>query len=178
MRVHELIGKDIRWERTKEKGEHYHLMIDDEQVAALSWTGQWRYDKAQAQTSYGSFRFERQGFWSQRVVILEDSGEERGVYNPNWWAGGGVLELSSGDTYTWRPRGWMGSRYEWQNNDEKPLIEFAVKHGWFKMSTELGFVATGIKPENVDLLVIFGWYLIVLANKDAAATATTVVVAT
>jgi hypothetical protein len=172
MRVHELIGKDIRWERTKEKGEHYHLLVDDEQVAALSWTSQWHYDKAKAETGYGSFRFERQGFWSQRIVILDENGDERGVYNPKW-TGGGTLELSSGDTYIWRPRGWMGNRYEWLNRDEKPLIEFAVRHGWFKMSTELGFVATGIKPENVDLLVIFGWYLVVLATKDAAVAAAT-----
>ncbi len=170
MRVHELIGRDIRWERTKDRGEHYQLLVDNQQVAALSWTSQWRNDKAQADIPSGSFRFERQGFWSQRIVIYDQHSEERGVYVPNW-KGGGRLELSSGDVYFWRARGWMFSSYQWLNKDEKPLIDFAVKTGWFKMSTELGFMATGIKPENVDLLVVFGWYLAILAYKDAATTA-------
>lgn len=168
MRVHELIGKDIRWVRTKERGEHYQLLVDDQQVASLRWTSQWRNDKAQADIPTGSFRFERQGFWSQRIIIYDQYSEERGIYVPRW-TGSGRLELSSGDVYIWKPRGWMGGRYEWLNKDEKPLIDFAVRKGWFKMSTELGFLATGIKPENVDLLVVFGWYLVILASKDAAA---------
>jgi hypothetical protein len=178
MRVHELIGKQLTWQKPKFARSYFEMYADQQLVATLEWKSEWR-NAAVASTPSNVWRFDRVGFWKPHIEITLEAHEGvlYGTYIPNWSGTQGTLTLASGDAYEWKRMNFWSTQYEWHSlrdvEDPKPLIEFHKRSGWGKSRAEIGFLATGIKPESVDLLVAFGWYLLVLQERDTA-TATVV----
>lgn len=175
MRVHELIGKELTWQKPQFARNYFEMYADDQRIATLEWQSMWR-NAAVASTPSNLWHFDRVGFWQRRIEITlegRDTAGLYGVYTPNWAGDQGTLRLASGDDYEWKRTNFWGTQFEWLSlrdaDDPKPLLQFFKRTGFGKARAEIGFLATGIKPETVDLLVAFGWYLLVLKERDTAA---------
>ena len=63
---------------------------------------------------------------------------------------------------------------EWQTEEEQPLVRFHIG-GFFRQSAEVEILPEGARLEELPILVIFGWYLILMLHRDSAAAASAAV---
>jgi hypothetical protein len=56
----------------------------------------------------------------------------------------------------------------WQDN-EKPLIRFKGRHGMFKARGAVEVLPEGAARPDLPMLILLGWYLILLHAEDSAA---------
>ncbi len=138
---------------------------------------------AEGQTTTGWWCFRRRGFF-ESVVTVSSRGcnETVAAYRPHWTGTRGEITTGQG-IYTFRTANLWGSRYEIRNEEDEPLITYrsgcpdAGLSSFFKSQSTVTFTEAGTAEPLIDLLVVAGWYLIVLSRDDVAAiTATSSVI--
>jgi hypothetical protein len=86
------------------------------------------------------------------------------------WAGGGTLELADGRTVDLRSANFWQSQWVWHEKDQ-PLILFKGRHGIVKAKGAVEIQPGSAGLPGTPLLVLLGWYLILLHAEDANAAA-------
>jgi len=188
--ISEHLAFPLQWMQPKGTARSFELYSSDVLVGRLDFQSAWG-SLALAVTSSQSWTFKRVGFFNTRVTVRlagatpVSPGKEPqdiAIYRPNW-RGEGWIENASGRRVYWRPANFWASRFIISAEDSSPLIFYqeGVEHprftDWFKTQAgvTIEYPARGM-PET-PMLVLLGWYLIVLQQEDASAVASTTVVA-
>ncbi|MBN1248121.1 MAG: hypothetical protein JXC32_10720 [Anaerolineae bacterium] len=132
---------------------------------------------ATARTSSGEWSLKRMGFFKP-VVTVREAGEEANVavYRPRWTGAEGDLELG-GHQYRFKTSNFWATQFEIRDSADRLLISYHAgvkKHTFgdlFKTQAEVSVVQHGADPNELALLIIIGWYIIVLHNEDSSAVA-------
>jgi hypothetical protein len=165
--ISEVADQELLWVQPLARKRDHELRAGDDVVATVRFQ---RGSLADAEADRKHWSFKRQGFWHPRVTVrVPGSDADIAVFRPHW-AGGGTLEFADGRSVRLASANLWQTEWAWQDKDQ-PLIRFKGRHGIFK--------ATGgveIQPEarglpDVPLLVLLGWYLILLHAEDSAAAA-------
>jgi hypothetical protein len=195
--IQEAADQELIWRQPSAFKEQYELRAGDEVLATLHWQSAWG-TLATARTAEGEWTFKRSGFWQQRIGV-RPLGSEREVatFVPDW-SGNGILTIEGERTFRWVGKGFWGLEKLWQERaDAPPLIGFknagALKTearvvlspvaASLPETTQLDDLYAPLPPEEMappssplvelPLLVTLGFYLMVLASRDAAAAAAT-----
>jgi hypothetical protein len=165
--ISETVGEELLWVQPAARRREHELRAGDEVVATLRFQ---RGSLADAEAEGYHWTFKRQGFWQPRVTVrVPGSDADVAVFRPHW-AGGGTLEMADGRTTRLSSANFWQSEWTWQDKDQ-PLILFKGRHGIVKARGAVEIQPGSARLPDTPLLVLLGWYLILLHADDANAAA-------
>lgn len=160
-----VFGQELLWVQPSVTKQAFELRAGEEVVATLVWQ---RSSLARAEIAERSWSFKREGFWHPQVTVRDpDSDQNEAVFRPSW-TGGGVLELSNGRLLRLGTANLWHSQWDWQLPDGSRLVHFRSRSGFLKSGAEVNIAEGAQDLPELPLLVVLGWYLLVLFARDAA----------
>ena len=163
--ISEIAGQELLWVQPAVFSREHELRAGDDVVATLRFQ---RGSLADAEAAGGHLTFKRQGFWQPRVTVrTAGSDADLAVFHPRW-VGGGALEFPDGRAVRLSSANFWQSEWLWQDN-EKPLIRFKGRHGLIKARGGVEIQPEAVALPDLAMLVLLGWYLILLHAEDSAA---------
>jgi hypothetical protein len=170
------IGSNLCWVQPKTLERQFELRTEGGLFGSL------RFEKAlgtlaTASSAAGRWTFKRAGFMNPRVTIREAGRDvDLAVYWPKFW-GGGWLECADGSRFQWKSMNFWGTSWGFANTREE--LVFTMKPGAEKSKlsdllksqaiVEIGTQSFGLA--ELPLLLMLGWYLMIMQQDDAATTA-------
>jgi hypothetical protein len=173
--ISETAGEELLWIQPAARRREHELRAGDDVVATLRFQ---RGSLADAEAEGHHWTFKRQGFWQPRVTVrVPGSDADVAVFRPHW-AGGGTLDFADGGSVRLSSANFWQSEWVWQEKDQ-PLMLFKGRRGIVKAKGAVEILAGAAGRPDTPLLVLLGWYLILLhADDTAAATVGATVAAT
>ncbi|MEJ7653483.1 MAG: hypothetical protein WKH64_09180 [Chloroflexia bacterium] len=166
--IGEITDRELVWRKPRSLKEEYELHAGDDVAATLHWPRSYG-SLAEAAAEGGSWTFKRSGFWRVRATIrTAGSDADIAVFDPRW-TGDGALTFATGATYRWERAHFWGSRYEWRNTENEPLVRFATKAGLLRTEAAVELEPAARALPELQLLTLFGWYLLVMGIRDSSA---------
>ncbi len=160
-RLSEVDTSDLRWTRTGE-GHTYRLVSGSEAVASLHWQKSVG-SLATAETAEGRWTLKRGGFMSPTVSVRDaEHGQDLAILHVHWNVS--TLTARGGAVFRWTRIGfWVPA---WQVTDQAgaELVHFEPVRKDSHLEGGLALVAPrGRTIPELLLLLVLGWYFIVLA---------------
>ena len=140
--------------------------------------GSLRFEKAlgtsaRGDSLHGAWTFKRVGFLSTRVTVRKDgSDDDIAVFHPKTLGGGFVQAF--GRTLEWKQANFWGTQWSFLESDDTPLVLFkpgAETEGISNLFKTQSIVELTTKPKDpaeLSLLILLGWYLIVMTKEDSS----------
>jgi len=156
------------WTQSKSMSRQYQLKSGDTLIGNLGFE-KASGSRASAEVTSQRWTFKREGFFHPRVTVrVPDSDVNVAVFHPQW-SSGGNLDFPDGHQLRWRCTNFWGSHWAFVHADNRPSILFRHHEGILKASAELEIDPADTSLPDLPLLVVLGWYLIILSAEDAAA---------
>jgi len=163
--IRSVVDHELTWAQKSVFKNEFELRFGGELVATLRLpkmmgTG------AVAESGDGSWTFERIGFWKSKTVVKAGgSTDELGSYTNNKWKAGGILQLPNGKKFAfWRS--WRGVS-EFRTEAGEPLFQIQNRAS-FRASATVRINRMALQTPELPWMVLFGFYLGVMARRDAA----------
>jgi hypothetical protein len=113
--------------------------------------------------------FKRAGFWHPRVLVCEAGSERaRAVFSARW-TGTGTLELPVGRRVHW------SATHTWQADDGTSLVQITSQHRLTRLDGTVEIAPAAAHVPDLGLLVLLGWYLVVIQEQDTVTTTAAIV---
>jgi hypothetical protein len=176
-KITDVAGQELVWVQPARLRQDFELRASNDVVATLRFE---RATLASGETAENRWTFKREGFWHPQVTVrVRDSDANAAVFIPAW-TGGGTLELPQGRLLRFGAANFWRSQFGWSDSAGKPLVHFKSHQGLLKMEGQVDIETGALADPELPLLVVLGWYLLVLSASDssAAAGATVAIVAT
>jgi hypothetical protein len=142
------------------KGRDYRLLAGQEPVASLRWDNTGG-QEAIAETADGAWSFRRSGLLRPTIrVQTRDGASDAATMTIEWT--GGLLKLQNGTEYRWGAANFWRTEWAFAKAGESATVHFRPEG----KKVELG--ADAAAREETPLLLVTGWYLLVLMLDDAA----------
>ncbi len=159
-------ARGLRWTQSI-GGLHGELHAGDTLVAHLERRSIFG-TLATGESADGCWTFKRVGFLQARATIRACTGDtDIGLFRDNTWKSGGTLELTSGSHYRVTSNFWS-TRLEFLRDEDAPFVTFNMS-GVLKRSADVVLHPVAMRHPDTPLLVLFGWYLVVMLDGDGAA---------
>jgi hypothetical protein len=170
----EVRGQDLVWVQPARSKQAFELRASDDVVATLEFE---RSSLASAETAGQKWTFKREGFWHPQVTIrVPGSDSNVAVFKPAW-TGGGSLELSEGRLLRFGAANFWHSQWDWSDvASQAPLLHFKSHAGLLRMEGQVDIETAAVTYPELPLLVVLGWYLLILFARDSAAAGSTAAV--
>lgn len=153
----------LQWDESPEVKQRYDLRTGDELLATLAFE---RRTLANAECAAGRWTFKREGFWRPQVTIREIGSESNlAVFRPHL-GGGGELSAGDGEPYHFKSANFWSTEWIWQHQD-RTLVAYKRGDG-FGMKAGVDIAPEARQLPQLSLLVVLGWYLMVLFAQDVA----------
>jgi hypothetical protein len=166
--IAEVAGQELVWVQPARLKQSFELRATDEAVATLQFQ---RASLANGEAAQQQWTFKREGFWHPQVTIrVAGSDTNMAVFKPAW-TGGGTLELSQGRLLRFGAANFWHSQWDWSDPAGNPLVHFKSHAGVLKTEGEVGIETAAVGLAELSLLVVLGWYLLILFARDSAAAA-------
>jgi len=137
--IAEVADQELLWIQPAARKREHELRAGDDLVATL--------------------RFQR--------GTLADAEADIAAFYPRW-TGGGSLEVADGNALKLASANFWQS--EWVRLDkDQPVVRFKGRHGIVKAKGAVEVQAGAGERPDLPLLILLGWYLILLHADDAAA---------
>lgn len=169
----------LEWRGSRTVKRQEELCTPTETLATLQWAGIFS-NLATGTTKVGQWTFDRPRIFCQdieiRVVgsdvtrngIPRHSETPYGVFYPNW-KGGGRVELANGRTLDWAPTNFWATQWAFTDQLDTTLVQFENTSRLFRESVEVTYVQPRLAEADRALLLLLGYYLIALNDRDPAA---------
>jgi len=162
-------SSDLKWVQPSAFKMDYELRAGDEVAARLRFRSAFG-SFATGESADGCWTFKRVGFFQTRVTIRQ-CGEEADIatFKNSTWSGGGTLELAGGTKLLVTTSFWQ-TKLQFTTESGSPLVQFntgGMIH--LNATVEIDPAAEGL--EQLPLVVLLGWYLVVMMYNDSAASA-------
>ncbi|MDQ6876576.1 MAG: hypothetical protein M3082_02545 [Candidatus Dormibacteraeota bacterium] len=169
--IREVADQELVWIQPARMKQGFELHASDEVVATLQFE---RASLASGEAAEQRWTFKREGFWHPQVTIrLPDSDANIAVFQPAW-TGGGTLELPQGRLLRLGAANFWHSRWDWSDTaSQAPLVHFNSHAGLLKTEGLVDVETDAVAYPELPLLVVLGWYLLILFARDAAVVAAT-----
>ena len=158
-------GHQLVWTQPARMQQAFELRLGDDPLGSLEFE---RGTLAVGVVDDGRWSFKREGFWHPQVTVrIPGSDENVAVFKPRW-AGGGTLQLSQGRELRFASANFWHSQWDWLDGGES-LAHFKGHAGFLKTEGEVEIESDALRLVETPLLVVLGWYLLILFGRDAAA---------
>jgi hypothetical protein len=159
-------GDDLKWSQPSSLKKEFELRRGNDVVATLKFRSSFG-TFATAASGHASWTFKRVGFWQSKASIrASDSSTDLAVFKDKTWGHGGTLEFSDGAKFKATTNFWS-TKLDFLTEGDEPLVSFKYG-GVFRRSAEVEFSDLAKGNSHVPLLVLFGWYLVILFDSDNA----------
>jgi hypothetical protein len=166
LEIAKVADRELRWSQPNALKRNYELRSGAERVATLEFRSSFG-TFATAQSGDGTWTFKRVGFWQNRACIREAGSEtDLAVFKNNTWASGGTLEFAQ-HRFRATTNLWM-THFTFETESGRPLVQFKYG-GVFRRSARVEISADGRPAPELPLLVLFGWYLVIMLDSDTDA---------
>lgn len=153
------------WTQPARSKQAFELRATSDVVATLQFE---RASLATGEAAEQGWTFKREGFWHPQITVrLAGSDANLAVFKPAW-TGGGMLELPEGRVLKFSAANFWHSQFSWLDPSGKPLVQFKSHPGLLRMEGQLDIAPDAIALSELPLLVVLGWYLLILFARDAA----------
>jgi hypothetical protein len=163
--INEVAMGELLWVQPARLKQEFELRADDEVVGTLRFE---RSSLASAETAHQSWTFKREGFWHPRVTVRVPGSDANVAEFSPAWTGGGTLDLG-GRHLRFAAANFWHSQWDWIDAQNQPLVYFKSHQGLLKTEGQIEIEPAAMTSPDLPLLVVLGWYLLVLVGRDAAA---------
>ena len=164
-KIIEAAGQELRWSQSG--ATEHELHSAGGLVAVLRFRSIWG-TLATAESGDGCWTFKRVGFWQNQANIREcGSGVDVATFQNNTWENGGTLQFRDGRRFRATTNFWM-TRLSFQTEANEPLVCFRYA-GVFRRAADVELSPAAASVPDVALLLMFGWYLAIMLDRDAGA---------
>ena len=165
-KISEISDQPLKWEQPSALKMNYELRANDEVTGTLRFRSSFG-SFATAKSPEGCWTFKRVGFWQTRVTIRRcDSDADIATFQNNTWSGGGTLQFPDGRIFRATTNFWQ-TRLEFQTESGSTLLQFQSA-GILHLSATVQIPNGSAALPELPLLVMLGWYLIVMMNMDSS----------
>ena len=165
--IHEFIGQELKWQQPGALKMAYELRVMDEILATLRFRSSFS-SFATAECADGCWIFKRTGFLQNKVSIYACGSEiEIAVFKKNFWGDGGWLEFTNGRRFRTTADFWQ-TGYAFRSETGEPIVFFR-QGGFLHLSSRVAIQPPATFVPELPLLLVLGWYLIVLTHYDNGA---------
>lgn len=165
--IRDLAGQTTVWRQPSPLRQEFEMTSGDEVVATLRWKKMGG-TLAIARTPEGTWSFKSSGFLTPRVTVrLPNSDYDFGTFSAGT-NGAGVLESLGDQKFPWRCVNFMQNAWAFFDDEGNKLLQIRPE---LQGTKPTGIVDIGVKAsgrQEVGFLVVFAWYLLVLAAEDVA----------
>jgi len=157
----------FEWSQLSAFKQNYELRSRSELVGSLEFRSAFG-TFATAKCGDGCWTFKRVGFWKRLISIRACNSEaDIATFRDNTWSQGGTLEFPDGRAFKVTSNFWK-SRLEFQNSADEVLLHFDSS-GVFKLKATVHVGKGSEHHPALPLMVLFGWYYLVMMQHESAA---------
>jgi len=162
--IAEVAGHELHWKQGERLKAVYELHAGTDLLGMIDFQ---RSTLATAEAEGFAWTFKREGFWRQRVTV-RPVGSDANVaeFRPHL-GGGGELSTTNGTTFHLGASNFWHSEWQWRRADEQ-LVAFRPRSGALKTEGSVVVAPAAVQLAELPLLVLLGWYLILLEARDVA----------
>lgn len=165
----EQVAETLHWTQPRFMHEEYLLHRGQESIGSLTFRSGWG-TLATGECDGVLWTFKRLGFLRTRVTVrMADSETDIAVFNPTTWSGGGTIDLPDGRQFRVDISFWH-SRFVLLDPTNRAILRYRSK-GVFRQGADMDILVGASAVPELTWLMLFGWYLAVLMQRDATATA-------
>jgi hypothetical protein len=162
--LNEAIRQDLQWQHPNMFQRVYELRGNaTELFATLQYRGMVS-SQAIGEASGVHLVFQLEGIIKSRCIVT-DAETNTAVASIQRKARGGTVVLTNGKQYEWSKLNFWGTNWGWLDVNHQSVVTFSRnKHLEFAPSIEHAL-------DDLPLLAMLGWYLLLLQRSEAATTA-------
>ena len=155
----------LEWTQPSALRMEYELRDGSELLATLRVRSSFG-TFAEATCGEAAWTFKRVGFWQQRASVrAAGATDDLGVFVNATWTGGGELQLADGTVSRATSNLWM-TKFEWHDASDRVLL--TLGHGGIlRMHADVALAPDAARSAPLDLLAVFGCYLVVMLRSDS-----------
>lgn len=162
----------LEWKQMKGLRLDSELQADKRVIGTLEFRSTFG-TYATATIGSACWTFKRVGFFQNRVEVRECGSDDAVAEFVNaTWTSGGTLRLRGGREYRATSNLW-NTKWEVQDAAGNSLVRFDYG-GAFKLAAKVKITAAARSLEDLPLLVVISWYLVMMLHADAASTSASI----
>jgi hypothetical protein len=158
-RLQDFSKRELHWEHPHLFKREYELRADRNIVATVHWEGTFNY-QVYPETAQESWIFKPKGLWQKRLVIYRAENNQTTATFQRTTDGHGILRFSDGRLFIYDNINLRSGEWAWLNNENTPLVHF-VKHSRVQIEPWANTLSA------LPLLIVFGFFLLKLADAEA-----------
>jgi hypothetical protein len=163
-------GSDMEWIQPRALERHHELVSGQDVFATLTWLKVLG-SLAEATTAEGSFSLKRGGFMRPFVTIRDSAmGNDVAVMRIGLFRHA-TLEFSNGRMISLVSTRFWGFEWEFIDENGQRLCSMRMRSGMMRRSAEVTINETVRRDRDLMIMLVIGWYTMVLTNEEAAAAA-------
>jgi len=163
--IHEVDRLDLRWAPSNALPNAYELRSDSDILGTLTW--QKAYGTiAKAESSDGCWTFKRTGFFSPKVTVREVGSDTDIAVMTGSLAGPDTLRLRDGCTFRWVATNFWETACAFTDTNGTKLVQFKPGPELLKQTAFVEISASANELPELSLLMLLGWYLLVMMWQD------------
>jgi len=156
--------RNLEWKQVSSHPRAFELTSDAGVCGSLRWEP-GRGSLAVARTAAGLWSIKRIGFLRPRITVRPLHGQtEIAVYAPGLT--GGVLHHADGRHFPFARKGLWAPYWAFRRHDGPPFMRFRAAGDSETLGAAVEIEKLTVSQDAVPLLLVTGWYLIVLAHDD------------
>ena len=157
-------SRTLYWEKTYMFRKLYELMEDGKKVAELKRQSIFSAN-ASGYIENSKYAFESYGSINRSLNIINSvKNEKTGSIDINWLGNNnGILELTSGQKYTWKCMDFFRGKWVWLDEKEDEVVTFNPR-GLFNKNGTVDIRENGNSSKERDILILLGLHLKLFFN--------------
>lgn len=161
------IGKELTWLQPDVYIEDYELCSGDGIIGTLKFRSKYG-TMATAETADGQWTFKRVGFFSPKISIRQvGMDSEVATFKFGTWHEGGEVVLQDGTKYRATTNFWH-TRMAFIDDQDQILVKYPDIGGMFRRGITVKVYPEAANVDNLSVLVILSWYLVVMMQREAS----------
>ncbi|MFN8531908.1 MAG: hypothetical protein U0670_25165 [Anaerolineae bacterium] len=172
----ELESLDMNWVKSRTgmfQPASFQLLDHNQQVLATITRSGWG-GVATVDAPGNRWTFQRKTRWLKSFIRITSVGTGEEPAECERHGNSSILTYPDGQTFRWKPVSWLsGSKWVWTDADGSPILGIELR-GFWQTRGEVHIDPEMDVQKAPPLLLFLGWYLILLHQDEAAATAATI----
>lgn len=160
-------GNRLQWIHPDVETKEWELRSGDQMMARLEWQPAMEAAGAVGRSAAGAWNFRQLGFLNPHVIVRAQEGREHVARFDATWGGGGLVEFANGRHFRWSSNLWR-AEWGWLDSSGNHVIRF--RRSFEVVEKNEGSVEIDpsmLASEATDVLVLLGWFLIILVAQTS-----------
>jgi hypothetical protein len=141
------------------------LVSGGEVVGTLRWTKGWG-TPATGESTEGSWTFSRAGLLTPKILARTPGSKMSSATMTMKWRGGGVIDLPTGRSFHFTPKGFWRSEWSLTDPAQKRLLTIRPNFGG-TVGASVDVEPTAQSVRELPLMAILCWYAVLLLSHDS-----------